>query len=148
MENPITPITFSDKNTESKFSDLKAGHVGIRTNKINELLKWYSENLDFRIIKKWNVGDISLAFIAPPANNDFIIEVICYDNNENYANGLKSGYDHLSFWVDNLPKTIQVLENKGIPIQSSFSVPEIAMTIAFIDDTFGNSIEFCQKMTT
>ena len=147
MENQIAPIKFLDINPDSKFSDFKAGHVGIRTNKIDELLKWYEKNLDFRIIKRWNVGDIRLAFMASPADNDFIIEVICYDRNEKYTDGLKSGYNHLSFWVDSLSKTTKELEKNGIPIQRSFSVPEIAMTVAFIDDTFGNSIELCQKMT-
>jgi hypothetical protein len=39
MENQITPLEFLEKNTLSKFSDLKADHVGIRTTKYNEILK-------------------------------------------------------------------------------------------------------------
>ena len=147
MENQITPITFPEKNTLSKFSDCKAGHVGIRTTKYNEILKWYEENLDFRIIRKWMVGNIQLAFIAPPNDNDFIIEIICYDSNEKLANDeIKSGYNHLSFSVDNLDKTIAELTKRNIPIERSFSVPSIGLRVAFISDTFGNTIEFCEEL--
>lgn len=147
MESQITPITFSPKNTNSKFSDCKAGHVGIRTTKYNEILKWYEEKLDFRIIRKWNVNDIQLAFIAPPNDNDFIIEVICYDSNEKIdEGGSKSGYNHLSFSVRNLDETIRELERRGIPIERSFSVPVIGLRVAFISDTFGNTIEFCEEL--
>ena len=147
MENQITPISYTDKNTTSKFSDCKAGHVGIRTTKYNEILKWYEENLDFRIIRKWMVGNIQLAFIAPPNDNDFIIEIICYDTNEKLANDeIKSGYNHLSFSVDNLDKTIAELTKRNIPIERSFSVPSIGLRVAFISDTFGNTIEFCEEL--
>ena len=60
MDYQITPITFTKKNTASKFRDFKAGHVGISTTKYDEMLKWYEENLDFRIIRKWMVGKIQL----------------------------------------------------------------------------------------
>ena len=116
MDNQITPITFTKKNTNSKFNDFKASHVGIRTTKYNEIIKWYEENLDFRIIRKWMVGDIQLAFIAPPNDNDFIIEIICYDSNEKSNEGIKLGYNHLSFSVQNLDETIEELTKREIPI--------------------------------
>jgi lactoylglutathione lyase len=146
MENQITPLTFPKKNTASVFSDLKAGHVGIRTTKYDEILQWYTENLDFRIIHKWNVGDIQLAFIAPPHDNNFIIEIICYDSTEKANTEEKSGYNHLSFNVDNLDQTIEHLTKKNITIDRSFSVPAIGLRVAFITDPFGNTIEFCDEL--
>lgn len=146
MENQITPLTFSEKNTASVFSDLKAGHVGIRTSKYDEILQWYTENLDFRIIHKWNVEDIKLAFIAPPNDNDFIIEIICYDSTEKISTNEKSGYNHLSFSVANLDQTIEHLTRKNITINRSFSVPAIGLRVAFIADPFGNTIEFCEAI--
>ena len=76
MDNQIIALAFSEENTHSKFSDIKARHVGIRTAKYIEILKWYEEILDFRIIRKWIVGEIQRAFIAPPNDDDFIIEII------------------------------------------------------------------------
>lgn len=146
MENQITPLTFPEKNTASVFSDLKAGHVGIRTTKYDEILQWYTENLNFRIIRKWNVGDIKLAFIAPPNDNDFIIEIICYDSTEKERTEEKSGYNHLSFSVNNLDQTIEHLTKKNITINRSFSVPAIGLRVAFIADPFGNTIEFCDEL--
>lgn len=146
MENQITPLTFPEKNTASVFSDLKAGHVGIRTTKYDEILQWYTENLDFRIIHKWTVGDIKLAFIAPPNDDDFMIEIICYDSSEKGSTEEKSGYNHLSFSVSNLDQTIEHLTKKNIAINRSFSVPAIGLRVAFIADPFGNTIEFCDKL--
>lgn len=146
MNTPITPLTYPLPNAESPFQDLKAGHVGIRTTRIEALLQWYRENLNFRILRQWEVGTVKLAFMAPPNDDGFIIEVICYDENEGYTDGLKSGFNHLSFWVADLDTTLKALEQRGIPIQRSFAVPAIAMRVAFIDDTFGNSIEFCETM--
>ena len=147
MENQITPLTYPPKIAASGFSDMRAGHVGIRTTKYADLLNWYEENLDFRIIRKWKVGEIQLAFIAPPNDNDFIVEVICYDSNEKINNeGIKSGFNHLSFTVKDLDKTIELLSQKNIAIERSFSVPAIGLRVAFISDTFGNTIEFCEEI--
>lgn len=147
MDNQITSLVFSEKNTRSKFSDIKAGHVGIRTAKYNEILKWYEEILDFRIIRKWTVGEIQLAFIAPPNDNDFIIEIISYDSNEKFnKEEVKSGYNHLCFNVENLDKTIEELNKRNISITRNFSVPAIGKRVAFINDPFGNSIEFCEDI--
>lgn len=147
MENQITPLIFPEGNTLSKFSGIEAGHVGIRTTKYNEILKWYKENLDFRIIRKWMVGEIQLAFIAPPNNNDFIIEIICYDSNQELnSEEAKFGYNHLAFSVQSLDQTIEELNNRNIPIERSFSVPAIGLRVAFISDTFGNTIEFYEAL--
>ncbi len=126
---------------------LKASHVGIRTSRYDELLKWYQENLDFRVIHEWTVNTIKLAFIAPRNNNDFMIEVICYDTtNNDHTEEVRSGYNHLSFSVDDLDKTIASLSKRNIAIGRSFSVPDIGIRTAFISDPFGNSIEFFEAI--
>lgn len=147
MENQITPLVFLEKNTFSKFSDMKAHHVGISTTKYDEILKWYEENLDFRIIRKWTVGEIQLAFIASPTDNDFVIEIVCYGSDEKLnKEEVKSGYNHLSFHVDNLDRTIEELTKRDIPIERSMNIPSIGLRIVFISDTFGNTIEFCEDI--
>jgi lactoylglutathione lyase len=145
MENDN--LKFSEKNAESDFSDFKAGHVGIRTTEYKDLLKWYKENLDFRVIYEWIVGELQLAFIAPPNDNSFIIEVIGEKSSENsMGSGVKFGYDHLSFNVENLDTTIEHLKIRNININRSFSVPAIGKRVAFIADPFGNIIEFCEDI--
>jgi lactoylglutathione lyase len=97
--------------------------------------------------KKWMAGTTKLAFIAPPNDDDFMIEIICYDSNEKTSDSeIKSGYNHVSFMVQNLDKTIEELAKKNIPVERSFSVPAIGLRVAFISDTFGNAIELCEKM--
>jgi lactoylglutathione lyase len=146
-ENQITPLVFPEGNTRSKFSDIKAGHVGILTDKYNEIIEWYKNNLDFRVIRNWTVGEIQFAFIAPPNDNDFIIEIVCYDNNEKFGDEeVRLGYNHLSFSVQSLNQTIEELNKRSIPIERSFSVPAIGLKVAFISDTFGNTIEFCEEI--
>ncbi|HEY0298467.1 MAG TPA: VOC family protein [Arachidicoccus sp.] len=147
MENQITPLTFSATNENSKFSDIRAEHVAIRTTAYNDLIKWYVENLDFRIIREWTNGEMQLAFIAPPNDNKFLIEILGIKSVEQISHSeMKLGYHHLCFNVENLDNIIAELNKRDIPITRSFIVPAIGKRVAFIDDTFGNAIEFCEDI--
>ena len=147
MENQITPLTFSEKNTESKFSDIKAGHTAIRTTEYDAIIKWYLEKLDFRIVREWMAGEMRLAYLALPNDDDFMVEILGSKSSEPIANEeVKSGYDHLCFNVEDLDKTIEELKSRNINITRRFSVPAIGKCVAFIADPFGNKIEFCDNI--
>ena len=147
MENQVTPLTFSEKNTASKFSDIKAGHVAIRTTEYDAIIKWYLEKLDFRIVREWTAGEMQFAYLALPNDNDFMIEILGIKSSELIINEeIKSGYDHLCFNVENLDETIEELKSRNITIVRSFSVPAIGKRCAFVTDPFGNKIEFCDDI--
>ena len=147
MENQITPLTFSEKNTASKFSDIKAGHAAIRTTEYDAIIKWYLEKLDFRIVREWTAGEMRLAYLALPNDDDFMVEILGGKSDGEMTNEeVKSGYDHLCFNVADLDETIAELKSRDITITRSFSVPAIGKRVAFIADPFGNKIEFCDNI--
>jgi catechol 2,3-dioxygenase-like lactoylglutathione lyase family enzyme len=146
MENQFMPLTFPETNTNSKFSSIKAGHIAIRTTEYGKTIKWYIEKLDFRLIREWVNGEMQLAFIASPNDNNFLIEILGSKNVEQTGTGTILGYHHLCFNVENLDKTIEELNNREIKITRSFSIPAIGKRVAFINDISGNAIEFCEDI--
>lgn len=147
MKNSITPLNFPTKNCNSLFKDMKGWHVAIRTTKYEELIKWYEQNLDFRLIKEFTSGEMKLALIAPPGDNSFLIEVLGVKENEDFKQQeVKSGFDHLCFNVDDLDKTMQALKHRNISIEMTFPAPAIGKRVAFIIDPFGNKLEFSEEL--
>ncbi len=147
MENSISPLTYPEKNENSLFKDIKGWHIAIRTAAYAEFILWYEQNLDFRLVKEFNAGEMRLALIAPPGDNSFIIEVLgVKDHQEPYSSEIKSGYDHLCFNVDDLDATLEALKKRNIEIVRTFEVPVIGKRVAFINDPFGNKIEFSEAL--
>src|SRR5690349_14529722 len=114
MENQFSPLTFPSLNPGSPFGGVKAGHIAIRTTEYRSLIKWYTETLDFRIIREWTVGEMQLAFIALPNDNNFMIEILGV-NKADYADdlGVKLGYDHLCLNVQDLNRTVEELTKRN-----------------------------------
>ncbi|SDF50595.1 VOC family protein [Cellulophaga baltica] len=147
MENKIRPLSYSDKNTASQFKDLKAGHVAIRTTEYDAIIKWYKDKLDFRLIREWEVGEIQLAFIAPPNDNNFLIEILGVKGiKANDYKDLQIGYDHLCFNVENLELTLKELSERNVIPVRCFKVPAIGKSVAFFSDPFGNTIELSEDI--
>jgi catechol 2,3-dioxygenase-like lactoylglutathione lyase family enzyme len=147
MLNQSNGISLPEINSKSDFRDLRAGHLAIKTSDYLAMIKWYIEKLDFRIVYEWIVGDLQLALIAPATDNNFMIEILGFKDDERLDNSAKaSGYDHICFNVDNLDKTIEDLKVRNIEITRCFSVPQINKRVAFIMDPFGNTIEFCEDL--
>lgn len=147
MKNSISLLNFPEKKESSAFKDIKGWHVAIRTTKYKKLINWYEENLDFRIIQEFTSGEMKLALIAPPNDNNFLIEVLGVEEKKDSINTeVTSGYDHLCFSVDNLDSTIEALKKRNIAIDRTFLAPAIGKRVAFITDPFGNKIEFAEEI--
>ncbi len=63
-------------NPKSQLADLKGNHVAICVPDYVGAIKWYTEKLDFRVIKEWQFADENLAYLAPANSNDFWIEIL------------------------------------------------------------------------
>lgn len=147
MKNLISPINFPEKKDNSLFKDMKGWHVAIRTTHYHELIKWYEQNLDFRLVQEFNSGEMQLALIAPPGDNNFLVEVLGVKYVEvSEKSEIKSGYDHLCFMVDDLEHTINSLQQRNIEIDMTFPAPAIGKRVAFITDPFGNRLEFAEEL--
>lgn len=119
-------LTFPEKNTVSTLSDIKAGHVGILTFEYDAIINWYKEKLDFRVVHEWTNDEVKmrLAFLAPPNDDNFMIEFFGYNKTEAVGNAdVKPGYNHICFNVEDLDHTMDELHKRNISIVRSFSVP-------------------------
>lgn len=63
-------------NTASPFADMRGHHVAVRTPDLNTVKRWYVETLDFRVVAEWDYADEKLAYIAPPTDDHFYIEIL------------------------------------------------------------------------
>ncbi len=63
-------------NFASPFASMTANHVAVREPDLQEARQWYIEKLDFRPVHEWPFGDLQLAYVAPPTDDNFFVELI------------------------------------------------------------------------
>lgn len=142
-------------NPQSPLAGLKGNHVGIRVPDYKAAIKWYTEKLDFRIIREWDYADEKLAYLAPANNNDFWIEILAEGKLkpkakfDDLGKSLEeSGYHHVCVHVTNLDKIILELKKRGVTvIGNTFHLEAISRNLAFIQDPWGNMIELAEVVT-
>jgi len=129
---------------------MRGAHVGLRTPDFEGTIHWYTEKLGFRILKKWAVGDLQLAFLAPANDDNFWLEVLSGGlpgAPPNPAHPIGSGFQHLCLEVNNVEETLAALREKGVPVaREPFDVPPIGKRCGFITDLHGNVIEFAANL--
>jgi catechol 2,3-dioxygenase-like lactoylglutathione lyase family enzyme len=64
------------KNNASPFADMRGHHVAVRTSSLAEAKDFYVGKLDFRVVAEWDYADEQLAYLAPPTDDHFYIEVL------------------------------------------------------------------------
>src|SRR5262245_50114639 len=103
------------KNTTSPFADMRGGHVAVRTTSLAEAKDFYVNKLDFRVIAEWDYSDEKLAYLAPPTDDQFYVEVLGGGNPlpaevrsyTDLGDSLKyRGYHHFCLNVANVEETI------------------------------------------
>ncbi len=63
-------------NTASPFADMRGHHVAVRTPDLETAKRWYVDTLDFRVVAEWDYADQKLAYIAPPTDDHFYVEIL------------------------------------------------------------------------
>lgn len=149
-----TGLKMPTLNPKSELSSLRGNHVAIRVPDYAAAIKWYTEKLDFRVIKEWSFGDENLAYLAPANSNDFWIEILGGGKMqpvEIYADLGKSlekgGYHHLCMNVNDVEKVVAELKRRGVTILGeTFVVPAIRRKLGFFQDPWGNIIELAEEV--
>lgn len=144
------------KNSASPFADLRGHHVAVRTPDLATVRDWYVEKLDFRVIAEWDFADEKLAYIAPPTDDHFYIEILGNGDQAprdvrpytDLGNSLNwAGYHHFCMSVANVDATVATLRERGVTIVTEpFILPAISRRLAFFCDPFGNLIELAQVL--
>ena len=131
---------------------LKVDHIGVAVKNLDEVLKFYEENLGMHAhgeeindeqkvrVGFLPVGDTEIEFLESTSPDGAIAKFI-------EKNG--EGIQHIALKVDNLEMALQELKNKGVKLIDE--QPRIGAgnnKIAFLHpkSTFGTLVELCEQM--
>jgi glyoxylase I family protein len=143
-------------NSSSPFADMRGHHVAVRAPDLETAKRWYVEKLDFRVIAEWDYADEQLAYIAPPTDDHFYIEILGggdptpqdvrpYTDLGDSLNW--AGYHHFCLNVNSVDATVETLRSRGVTIVTEpFELPAISRRLAFFCDPFGNLIELAEVL--
>lgn len=149
-----TTETSPQPTSSSPFASWKGDHVGIRVPDFAAAATWYTDKLDFRVTLTTPLGDKTLAFLSPPADDDFRIEFIAGPGCAPRADFAQladthaaGGWHHFCLRVDDVDVAIAELERRGVRIVSApRDVPALKLRFAFFSDPWGNLIELAQHL--
>ena len=144
------------KNSASPFADMRGHHVAVRTSSLAEAKDFYVGKLDFRVLAEWDYADERLAYLAPPTDDHFYIEVLGGGDTlptearryTDLGDSLKyRGYHHFCLNVASVDETIAKLRARGVVIVTEpFVLSPISRKLAFFADPFGNLIELAEVL--
>ena len=152
----MADFTPPPKNGASPFADMRGHHVAVRTPSLAEAKDFYVKKLDFRVIAEWDYADEKLAYLAPPTDDHFYVEVLGGGNTlptevrpyTDLGDSLKyRGYHHFCLSVTSVDETVAKLRSRGVKIVTEpFVLPAISRRLAFFCDPFGNLIELAEVL--
>ena len=142
------------KNPGSAFASFKGHHVAVRVPDFEAAKRWYVEKLDFRVLHEWPYADQRLAYLAPPADDAFHLELLGGGSPTpkppyaDLASSLRSeGYHHFCLNVTSVDETVEKLRARGVTIVTEpFVLPAISRRLDFFADPFGNLIELAEVL--
>lgn len=142
------------KNTASPFADMRGHHVAVRVTDLAIAKDFYVGKLDFRVVAEWPYADEQLAYLAPPTDDHFYVEVLAGGEKAptevrpytDLGDSLKyRGYHHFCLTVGSVDATVATLRSRGVPIVTEpFVLLAISRKLAFFADPFGNLIELAE----
>jgi catechol 2,3-dioxygenase-like lactoylglutathione lyase family enzyme len=144
-------------NTASPFADMRGHHVAVRTPSLEEAKAFYVGKLDFRVVADWAYGVENLAYLAPPTDYLFFVEVLGGGEPTpadvrpytDLGDSLKyAGYHHFCLNVTSVDETVEKLRSRGVTIVTEpFVLEAISRKLAFFCDPFGNLIELAEVLS-
>lgn len=150
------PILSPPRHPNSPLATMRGDHAGLRVPDLEQALAWYRDTLDFRLVASTEGAGLTWAFIAPPDDDSFLIELAAGPGaaDRPAAHELKDtlglhGWHHLSLRVGNVDDTVAELRRRGVNvIAGPMDFPEIKRRGAFFLDPWGNLFEIIQPLST
>ncbi|MEV4536824.1 VOC family protein [Asanoa sp. NPDC049518] len=144
------------KNPSSPFASARGDHAAVRVPDYAEARRWYTEKLDFRVVAEWSWAGLQLAYLAPPNDDTFRVELFGGGNPDPgtyYTNVIDSlerpGYHHFCLRVDDVDEVLAELDRRGVTIFGRpFDLKEINSRLALIGDPWGNMIELSAPLAS
>ena len=143
------PIT-----SKTPFFTMKGDHAAIRVPDFAGCKRCFVKKLDFRVVHEWPYGDLQLAYVAPPADDHFRIEILGGGHPEekpsytDLADSLRlAGYHHICLSVQNVDDAVAELRRRDVKIVTEpFNLPAINRRLAFFADPWGNLFELAEVL--
>jgi catechol 2,3-dioxygenase-like lactoylglutathione lyase family enzyme len=146
MPAPETPPA---AKTSSPFASWKVDHSGIRVPDFDEAIAWYTNTLDFRLVRSVSIGKLTFGFISPATDDNFSFEIMAgpgaaerppYEDFHDSYN--LSGWHHVGIRVDDVDATVDELKRRGVKIVSEpHDVAVLGLRLAFFADPWRNLLE-------
>ena len=142
------------RQTSSPFRSWHGDHSGLRVSDLDAAVKWYRDTLQIRLESTVEFGELVFAFLYPPDDDGFAIELIAgpgADDRPPYADvgdSLKlAGWHHVCLRVESVDGSVAELKCRGVKIcMEPMDVTEINRRIAFFADPWGNLFELTQSI--
>lgn len=142
------------RHPDSPFASFGGHHVGVRVPDFDAATAWYLEKLDFRVLQEWPYGDLRLAYLCPPDDDEFHLELLAGpvphpkpvfdDLGESLDHG---GYQHVCLHVDSVDTARAELERRGVDLVGEpFEIEDISRRLAFFRDPWGNMFELSERL--
>jgi glyoxylase I family protein len=138
-------------NSDSPLAGMRGHHVAVRATSLEEAKDFYVEKLDFRVVAEWDYEDEKLAYLAPPADDHFYLEILGGGDTlptevrpyTDLGDSLKfAGYHHFCLDVASVDEAVAALRARGVKVVAEpWVLPAISRKLAFFADPFGNLIE-------
>ncbi|WP_433200993.1 VOC family protein [Dactylosporangium sp. CS-047395] len=150
MPLPTNP----SRNPASPFASMRGHHTGIRYPSFEDARSFWVDKLDWRILQTWPYGSLTLAYVMPPDQDDFHLEILAgpgavpqpqfTDVDESL---LVNGLNHVCLSVDDVDATLAELRRRGVEIVNApFEIDDISARLAFFRDPWGNMFELSQRL--
>jgi len=151
---PMPPMP--PANHASPFRSVSGHHVALRVPELDAAKTWYVKKLDFRIIHEWPFGELQLAYLAPPADDRFWIELLGGGSPRPAATHAdldgslrQAGLHHVCLTVESVDDTLAELRRRGVNVLGApFDLDSIGRRLAFFSDPWGNLTELAQVLPT
>jgi glyoxylase I family protein len=151
MPLPATP----PRDPGSPFASMRGHHIGIRYPDFEKARAFWVDTLGWRVLQTWPYGSLTLAYVMPPDQDDFHLEIlggpgaraqpVFGDVDESLS---LTGYNHVCLSVENVDETLAELRRRGVEIVNTpFEIDDIGARLAFFRDPWGNMFELSQRLT-
>ena len=133
---------------------MKPHHVAMRVPDFAASKRWFVEKLDFRVLHEWPYGDLQLAYLAPPTDDEFHVEImgggvpLPRAPYSDLGDSLRpEGYHHVCLTVDSVREALEELRRRQVKVVAEpFDIEAISRRLAFIADPWGNLIELSEVL--
>jgi glyoxylase I family protein len=152
MSSIDTPSVSSDH----PFASWVGHHAAIRVPDYEVSKRWFTERLGWRVTQEWTYGDLQLAYVAPPGDDRFHVEILggpgaaqqkSYDAVDSSLT--QNGLNHVCIQVASVDSSLAELRRRGVTILGEpFELVAINSRLAFFTDPFGNLFELKQTLAS